>query len=72
MCIQGSTFQFVLATNGQYTYGIILFVSVEPAASGDSALVFGIDENYNFPYAPDIANVASNTNTVYQGSMLQI
>ena len=45
-------------------------MSVEPAASGDSALVFGIDENYNFPYAPDIANVASNTNTVYQGSML--
>ena len=32
----GSTFHFVLATNGQYTYGIILFVSVEPDADNNN------------------------------------
>ena len=40
-------------------------MSVEPAASGDSALVFGIDENYYFPYA--VAKAPTNTNTGVPG-----
>ena len=49
-------------------------MSVEPAASGDSAHITVIRIGMtHLPYASDIANAANNTNTdVYQGSMLWI
>ena len=43
-------------------------MSVEPAASGDNAFIQGVSANeINFPYASDIANAASNTNTGVPG-----
>ena len=42
-------------------------MSVEPAASGDRAYMVGLSGNINLPYASDIANAASNTNTGVPG-----
>ena len=42
-------------------------MSVEPAASGDRAYMEGLSSNINLPYASDIANAASNTNTDVPG-----
>ena len=61
----------VLATNGQYTYCIILFVSVEPATSGDSAYTLIPSVSlHRLPYASDIANAANNTNTGVPGKYI--
>ena len=52
----------ILATNGQYTYGILLFVSVEQGLCFVyTAQVLAINKNYYFPYASDILNAANNT-----------
>ena len=43
-------------------------MSVEPAASGDYAYMVGLSgPRIKFPYASDIANAASNTNTGVPG-----
>ena len=43
-------------------------MTVEPAASGDSAYMVGLSgPRINLPYASDIANAASNTNTGVPG-----
>ena len=47
-------------------------MSVEPAASGDRAYIWGQKGRIDLPYASDIANAASNTNTGVQESMLWI
>ena len=41
-------------------------MSVEPAASGDRALILAGGQ-FALPYASDIANAASNTNTGVPG-----
>ena len=45
-------------------------MSVEPAASGDRAYMVGLSGNFNLPYASDIANAASNTNTGVPGKYI--
>ena len=42
-------------------------MSVEPAASGDEAVIWTPSKTINLPYASDIANAASNTNTGVPG-----
>ena len=42
-------------------------MTVEPAASGDSALMWDGSKTINFPYASDIVNAANNTNTGVSG-----
>ena len=42
-------------------------MSVEPAASGDDAQILAGSKTINLPYASDIANAASNTNTGVSG-----
>ena len=62
----------MLATNGNYTYGIIQFVSVEPAASNDEARVVNgyistSTQIYEFPYASDKLNAPTNSNVGVPG-----
>ena len=60
----------MLATNGNYSYGIIQFVSVEPAASNDDAIVhngYTSTQIYEFPYASDKLNAATNSNVGVPG-----
>ena len=58
----------MLATNGNYNYGIILFVSVEPAAINDEARVERINTHlYDLPYASDILNAPINSNVGVPG-----
>ena len=58
----------MLATNGNYTYGIILFVSVEPAAINDEARVQLINTPiYDLPYTSDILNAPMNSNVGVPG-----
>ena len=46
-------------------------MTVEPAASGDRAYIQGTSgPKINFPYASDIANAASNTNTGVPGKYI--
>ena len=42
-------------------------MTVEPAASGDNAYIEGITGRVDLPYASDIANAPSNTNTGVPG-----
>ena len=42
-------------------------MSVEPAASGDSARISTLSQPISLPWASDIANAASNTNTGVPG-----
>ena len=61
----------MLATNGNYTYGIIQFVSVEPAANNhDEARVYNgytFAQIYEFPYASDKLNAPTNSNVGVPG-----
>ena len=58
----------MLATNGNYTYAIILFVSVEPAAiNNDAHVERGGNHIYDFPYASDILNAPINSNVGVPG-----
>ena len=60
----------MLATNGNYSYGIIQFVSVEPAASNDEARVYNsytFAQIYEFPYASDKLNAPTNSNVGVPG-----
>ena len=42
-------------------------MSVEPAASGDDAQIWAGSKTISLPYASDIANATSNTNTGVPG-----
>ena len=42
-------------------------MSVEPAASGDYAQIWARSKTVSLPWASDIANAASNTNTGVPG-----
>ncbi len=47
---EGTTFQTVLATNGEYTYAIIQFASVESGLTGSDIDGF-ISRSDDFPYS---------------------
>ena len=58
----------MLATNENYNYGIIQFVSVEPAASNDDAKVQRSGNHiYDFPYASNVLNAPINSNVGVPG-----
>ena len=63
----------MLATNGNYSYGIIQFVSIEPAANNhdEARVVNGYISSstqiYEFPYASDKLNAPTNSNVGVPG-----
>ena len=48
---EGTTYQTVIATNGEYTYAIIQFASVESGLAGDDILA--LISSINLPYNSD-------------------
>lgn len=59
-----STFQIVLATNGRYSYLILLFVSVEAATRIGEFIAISLSDGtaFSLPYSNDIGNVTTLSN----------